>query len=141
MPSKGRLFLLLKVVMILCGCRPSSLGPSEAAIPPPAEPAPSLVLTPRSNPRHLFVHHQLPSTNASPSVTTSPADAGKGKRQPEEEDQPGPSQQPGSPANGDHNGHHGRRQSSGRAERVIQEESEEYEQTGGQLSDSQVRTI
>ena len=40
-----------------------------------AAPSTSLVITPRSNPRHLFVKAQLPSTEASSSVTPSPTSA------------------------------------------------------------------
>lgn len=48
----------------------SVISSSDQAGPPTA-----LVLTPRSNPRHLFVSSQLPSTGASSSFSPSPSSA------------------------------------------------------------------
>ncbi len=62
-----------------------------------AAPSTALVLTPRSNPRHLFVRSQLPSTEAGSSITTSPVSVAGGKTSDEQTDDPSSSKQPGQP--------------------------------------------
>ncbi|KAL3138125.1 hypothetical protein ABBQ38_005353 [Trebouxia sp. C0009 RCD-2024] len=62
-----------------------------------AGPSTALVLTPRSNPRHLFVSSQLPSTGASSSFSPSPSSAPSAnpEKAKAQDDQPSLSKQPG----------------------------------------------
>ena len=115
-----------------------SATPSQSEAPSAstdqAGPTTALVLTPRSNPRHLFVRNQLPSTEASSSVTASPERDGDGKASPELDQGPSPSR----PAGEQHNQITPR---SPAAEQMQEEDEEEDEDEDVQLTDAQVNNI
>lgn len=74
-----------------------------------AAPSTALVLTPRSNPRHLFVSSQLPSTGASSSFSPSPSSGPSAhpEKPKAQDDKPSSSKQPGTDSNAAQNGHAG----------------------------------
>lgn len=94
------------------------------------------MLTPRSNPRHLFVRNQLPSTQASSSDTASPASVAGGKASQDQADEPSSSKQPGPASHtADAEGRcQGPSHSPGRDEMAEEEEEDDQQQ----LSDAQV---
>lgn len=114
--------------------------PAQADIPSGDQAAPptALVLTPRSNPRHLFVRSQLPSTEASSSTTTSPVSVAGGKTSDEQTDDPSSSKQPGQPSGAGADGEQRKQetfQSPSRDEMLEEDEGDDAQQ---QVSDAQV---
>ena len=84
--------------MSYCNYRSATPAPSDSALSmEQAAPSTALVLTPRSNPRHLFVSSQLPSTGATPSISPSPTSAPSAPPQTAnaQDDKPSSSKQPG----------------------------------------------
>lgn len=105
-----------------------------------AAPSTVLVLTPRSNPRHLFVSSQLPSTGATPSISPSPSSSPSAppQRAHAQDDTPSSSKQPGTNTEvPSQRGHAG--QSTSREQQPADEmpEDDGSDDTGN-LSDAQV---
>ena len=106
-----------------------------------AAPSTALVLTPRSNPRHLFVSGQLPSTGATPSISPSPTSAPSAPPQTAsaQDDEPSSSKQPGTTSDAlFQHGHAG--QSSSRDQQPADEMPEDNGSNDTEsLSDAQVK--
>ena len=107
-----------------------------------AAPSTALVLTPRSNPRHLFVSSQLPSTGAAPSISPSPTSAPSAPSQTAngQDDKPSSSRQAGTtPDAPPQRGHAG--QSTSRDRQLADEMPEDDGSDDTEnLSDAQVKT-
>lgn len=103
-----------------------------------AAPSTALVFTPRSNPRHLFVRSQLPSTEASSSTTTSPVSVAGGKTSDEQTDDPSSSKQPGQPSGADADGEQRKQETfhSPARDEMLEEDGDGEAQQ--QVSDAQV---
>lgn len=103
-------------------------------------PSTALVLTPRSNPRHLFVSSQLPSTGATPSISPSPTNAPSAPPHTAnaQDDKPGPSKQAGTTSDTAQRGHAG--QSTSRDQQPADEMPEDDgSHEAENLTDAQVR--
>ncbi|KAL0018702.1 hypothetical protein WJX79_002745 [Trebouxia sp. C0005] len=123
--------------------RPRSGTPAQAEIPSMDQAAPStaLVFTPRSNPRHLFVRSQLPSTEASSSTTTSPVSVAGGKTSDEQTDDPSSSKQPGQPSGADADGEQRKQETfhSPARDEMLEEDGDGEAQQ--QVSDAQIQQL
>ena len=125
-----------------CNYRSTTPAPSDSALSMEhAAPSTALVLTPRSNPRHLFVSSQLPSTGAMPSISPSPTSAPSAPPQTAngQDDKPSSSKQPGTTSDAPpQRGHAGQRTSRDQQPADEMPEDDGSDDTGN-LSDAQVK--